>query len=366
VPAAGEVVGLPRNNQIVRILSLARTLAASRRGISLKDLALREGWSWRAVYRDKDALEAAGFPIEEHTRGRYRMREDWAAPNLPDVRPEEIAAFFGLRALAETWRGTTLGRPLDNLWAKLTAGPTRQGALVPATRQPWLSVRSPIAIDYRNHDKTIAVLERAVKEHLIVDCRYRALSTREITTRHIEPGDLHWDPALETLYVLGWCRLRSEVRIFAVHRFLAVSLTDERFLPRPETRSKNALKNAFRIWRGANIEAVKVRFSPEAAPEIRERHWSAGQTIHEESDGGVVLTMEVANPMEVERWVLGFGPAAEALAPDALRSRVISRTTEAAAKYSPREPRGRKPARHVPPPEPNEESKAARKVVGPR
>ena len=339
---------MPRNGQIVRILRLARAMAASRRGVSLKDLAAREGWNLRAVYRDRDALDEAGFPLEEVSRGRYRMTEGWAAPNLPDIRPDEIAAFFGLRALAQTWRGTALGRPLDNLWAKLTAGSTRQGALLPRSSEPWLSVRSPIAVDYRSHEKTIAVFERAVRERLVVSCRYRALSTRETTSRQLEPGELHWDPALETLYVIGWCRLRQAVRIFAVHRFQAAVLTDEPFAPRPETKPGVALKSAFRVWRGENVEVVTLRFADSVADEIRERQWRPGQTVEGQAGGEVVLTMEVANPLELERWVLGFGPDVQVVAPEALRGRVAARLREGSQRYQRDGLAPRRPPRPVP------------------
>ena len=339
---------VPRNGQIVRILRLARALAASRRGISLKEFAAREEWNWRAVYRDRDALVEAGFAIEEVSHGRYRMSEDWAPPNLPDIRPEEIAAFFSLRALAQTWRGTALGRPLDDLWAKLTAGSARQGALLPRSNEPWLSVRSPIAIDYRRHQKTIAVFDHAIRERLVVSCRYRALSTRQSTSRPIEPGELHWDPGLETLYVIGWCRLRQAVRIFAVHRFQAIALTDERFTPRSDTKSAVALKYAFRVWRGANVQTVKLRFGPAVADEIRERQWGPGQKIDDDGEGGLFLTLELANSLEVERWILGFGPDVEVVAPAALRDRVAVGLEAGARSYATLEKRERKRPHRVP------------------
>src|SRR6185437_11247031 len=102
-------------------------LAASRRGVSLKALAEREGWHWRTVYRDRDALAAAGFPIEEPSPGRYKLADGWGVPNLPHVEPDEIAAFFALRALAESWRTTALGKPLDRLWQKVTSAGGRPG-----------------------------------------------------------------------------------------------------------------------------------------------------------------------------------------------------------------------------------------------
>lgn len=326
---------MPRNDQIVRILSVARALAASRRGVSLKALAEREGWHWRTVYRDKDALQAAGFPIREPSPGRYKLDDGWAVPNLPGVEPDEIAAFFAIRALAESWRTTALGKPLDRLWMKLASARGGQGALVPS-REAWFTVRSPLAIDYRAHAKVIDTFERAVREHAVASCRYTALSTGATTTREIEPGELYWDPGLESLYVIGWCRLRSAVRVFAVHRFLTATLTGDKFAPRGEARSAAALKHAFRIWRGDNVEIVRVRFSRAAAQEIRERMWRPRQRVEEEPGGTIVLALEVSGTAEVARWLMGFGGEAEVLAPPELRREVEARLRAGAARYGER------------------------------
>jgi predicted DNA-binding transcriptional regulator YafY len=317
----------------VRILSVARALASSRRGVSLKALAEREGWHWRTVYRDRDALQAAGFPFEEPSPGRYKLADGWAVPNLPGIESDEIAAFFALRALAESWRTTALGKPLDRLWMKLASASGGQGSLVPP-REAWFAVRSPLAIDYRAHAKIIATFEKAVRERLAVTCRYRALGTKQLTARQVEPGELYWDPTLESLYLIGWCRLRNDVRVFAIQRFLAATLTDDRFAPRAEARSKAALRNAFRVWRGNNVETIRVRFSPAAADEIRERRWGPGQRIEQEPGGGLVLTLEVAaGSGEIERWVLGFAGDAEVLAPARLRRAVEARLRAGAARY---------------------------------
>ncbi len=323
---------MSRNDQIVRILSVARALASSRRGVSLRALAEREGWHWRTVYRDKDALAASGFPIEEPEPGRYKLADGWGVPNLPGIDADEIAAFFALRALAESWRTTAIGKPLDRLWMKLASARGGQGTLVPP-RESRFVVRSPLAIDYRSHAKIIATFEKAAREHLVVNCRYRALGTKQVTARQIEPGEIYWDPSLECLYVIGWCRLRNDVRVFAVQRFAAATLTEQTFTPRPEARSRVVLRNAFRVWRGKNVESVRVRFSPDAADEIRERRWGPRQRIDDDPSGGAVLTIEVAETAEVERWVLGFGEVAEVLAPESLRRRVAKRLVAGALRY---------------------------------
>lgn len=326
---------MARLDQIIRILTVARALAGSRRGVSVKEWAAREGLPWRGVYRDLDVLRAAGFPVET-VAGRHRLPRNWAAPHLPGVQEDEVLALYTLRALAGTWRTTAVGKPLERLWMKLTSEARGQGTLVPLTREPWFAVRTPLGIDYRAHDKIIATFERATRDRLAVNSRYRALSTKQPTARIIEPGELYWDPGLESLYVIGWCRLRQDVRVFAIHRFQAATLTDETFTPRAGARSAAALRKAFRVWRSEETQIVRVRFSAEIADEIRERSWGERQVLGQEStdrQGGVVLSLEVAGLAEIARWVLGFGADAEVLAPKELRERVAKAVREAARRY---------------------------------
>ncbi len=51
-----------------------------------------------------------------------------------------------------------------------------------------------------------------------------------------------------------------------------------------------------------------------------------------------MLTIEVAETAEVERWVLGFGEDAEVLAPESLRRRVARRLVAGALRYPAEKP----------------------------
>jgi proteasome accessory factor B len=219
------------------------------------------------------------------------------------------------------------------LWNRLSSQDTAQGALFPVDGVPWLTVSERAAVDYRRRAQMVATLERAVRDRVLIQARYRALSTRQITSRTIEPGQIHHDRALDTLYLIGWCRLRKDIRIFAVHRFIAVNALDERCPPRSETRSQAVLQHAFRVWRSNQIDTVRIWFAPDAAEEVRERRWLPSQSIAEASDGSIVLEAQVAGLAEVERWVLGYGPSARALAPSSLVESIRDRLRAAAASY---------------------------------
>jgi predicted DNA-binding transcriptional regulator YafY len=70
---------MARNDRIARLLKVLIELSNSRRGLALRSLADRGGWKLRSLYRDMDAIEKAGIPIERH-EGRYRIMSGWPPP----------------------------------------------------------------------------------------------------------------------------------------------------------------------------------------------------------------------------------------------------------------------------------------------
>lgn len=334
---------MARRDHIVRLFAVAQALgAAGARGVPLKRLAERHGWPLRALYRDLQTLEAAGVPILKEG-SRYLVMPGWIPALQIGVDTEELTALYIARQLTAGLRGTGVSTALDTLWSKLTTGPGRSGPLFPPGGAAALGVRGPSAIDYAAHRSTIRSLERALRERRAVRCRYHALSTNEVTERIVEPGQLHFDPALEALYLIAFCRLRQDVRVFAVHRFRALELLDEQVRRRPGLTSREALAHAFRAWRGSAVERVVIELSPRLAREVGERAWHPSQRFEPLASGGARLTLELGALEEIERWVLAFGGEAVVVAPEALRERVRRALEAGLAAY--RRPAARAPAR---------------------
>ncbi len=310
--------------QLVRAAALLHALTTSKRGVSLRQFAARRGFNLRALYRDVDALERAGFPVQ-HEHGWYSLPADWLPPASVGVTQEELAALFFARMVTPGLRGTPVGRALDRLWAKLS-GRGAQGRLVPE-RDVAYAARSTAAIDYSVHAATIETLEEAIADKHTVWIRYRTAAGVE-SEREIEPGYLHWDGGLESMYVPSWCRLRDGLRVFAVHRILAIDPRTER-CPTRAAMAKRALERAFRVWHRDHVEHVVVRFLPPVAGEVRERTWHPSQRLIDDREGGVYLHLDIAAPEELERWLLGFGAAARVVEPAALADRL--RVAHAAA-----------------------------------
>lgn len=327
---------MPRGDQIGRLLRLLDDLRAAKFGVTAAQLAERHGWRRRTVYRDLRILEDWRIPLTQAPGARWKIVDGWQGALPFPVPPDERLALLVARQFVGPLRGTKFGRAFDRLCDRVLgdrpsgrASP-RQGDLFQRLRPLWTS-RSVLAIDYARHEATIETLCRAMENGLTVRATYFAPSRGELTVREIEPYDLYWDPGLEALYLFAYCRLRGEVRTFAVHRFRNLVETRRRYVVPVDFSTERYLEGAFRIWRERNSVPVRLLFRPPASEWVAERRWHASQEVVRRSDGGCELRFRLAATPEVERFVLGFGAAVEVLEPLSLR-RAVAREHAAAAR----------------------------------
>ncbi|MCX5746574.1 MAG: WYL domain-containing protein, partial [Proteobacteria bacterium] len=233
-----------------------------------------------------------------------------------DVSTEELCSLFVARQLTPGLRETPVGRGLDNLWGKLAT--TKGQVPLPIEETVWRT-RDTAPIDYRAHRTVLDTVLQAIRCRRALAIDYRKPDGVE-SRRTIEPAFLHWDAAVESLYVVAWCRSRDALRTFAIHRILAVTDTVMDFVPHRDAVA--AMRNAFRLWARPQSERVILRFSPAVAGEILERRWHASAVATSTDDGGVRLTMEVGAPEELTRLIMGFGPDVRVEEPMSLATRV--------------------------------------------
>lgn len=84
---------------------------------------------------------------------------------------------------------------------------------------------------------------------------------------------------------------------------------------------------------GDDTVEVHLRFSPEAAPFVRERNWHSSQVMESDHGGCLSLRVEIADPREMLPWIRSWGAQVEVLGPDWLRERVAEDLQNAAQIY---------------------------------
>lgn len=188
------------------------------------------------------------------------------------------------------------------------------GAIIPVERKMFLD------------------LNRACEKNLPVNVIYFGARKGEVTERRIDPYRILEDRS--TWYVVAYCHLRKDMRMFALHRIRDWKLCDERFRPREDLDIDKWLRSAFQLEHGDAEQTVTVRFQPLAARYICERNWHHSQKLDKHKDGTCTLEFKTQNLDEVKRWVLTYGSEAEVLEPQALRDMVREEHQQAVARYN--------------------------------
>src|SRR5262249_23713860 len=124
-------------------------------------------------------------------------------------------------------------------------------------------------------------------------------------------------------YLVAYCHLREDVRMFSPGRIRSLRETGERFERSKDFAIGVYLHASFRAVRGSGPpRRVRLRFTAEAARYVRERVWHPSQHLRERRDGGVELTVRVSDFREVKRWVLSYGAGCEVVDPVERRAEV--------------------------------------------
>ena len=92
------------------------------------------------------------------------------------------------------------------------------------------------------------------------------------------------------------------------------------------------LSTAFDIVYAEPID-IKIWFSAEQARYIKERRWSKTQSIEEQEDGSIILSMSTSGWWDVKSWVLSYGRHAKVLQPEELKNEVHGELNSATFQY---------------------------------
>ncbi len=127
-------------------------------------------------------------------------------------------------------------------------------------------------------------------------------------------------PYLKSWYLVGYCHLRREIRMFKADRIESLARTGEQFDLPESFDLAGYLGQTWGLLRGeaGEPEEVVLEFSPDAGRWVRDEEWHPSQRVEDLPDGRVRLHFYVGITPELRRWVLGFGRQARVIRPDSL------------------------------------------------
>lgn len=305
-----------QRGSLVNSSHLVRDLEVSRKTI-VRDIAFM-----------RDRLD---LPIEFDAQIQaYRYTSPVTAFPTVNVTEGELLALLVAQRALEQYRGTPFHRQLEIAFGKLSRGLRDKISFSPGDELSAVSFKN---IGLAKTDLAVFnALSAAVLRQLEVSFDYRKPGDAKKSPRRVRP--YHLANRENAWYLIGHDLERDALRTFAVPRISAVATTTKSFTRPADFSPEKFFAAALGVLGGSGDYRVVIRFAAPVAERIREREWHDSQTMRDLPGGALELTLRLGALTEVEQWILGWGAAAEVLAPAELRASLRATATALAHTYA--------------------------------
>lgn len=326
---------MARGEQLARTWQIIKRLEAQRsRGLTVDELCEEGNWNRRTLYRDIQALEEAGFPIEkENCDGRvyYRFTKAFRESLPLHFSLTELVALTFSQDLMKVLTGTFFYESIESALAKIKS--ILPGKALQYLNQIEGSMHTGFSPQplYREFGSYLDVLFDSIVKKNVCRIKYYSAHSGEVSGRLVEPLKIWF--ANSSLYLVAFDRKSNEKRTFAISRIEECEIQKDEEFKNTEFNFEEYRQGSFRVWRG-EAQDIELIFSKEIAPVIAENMWHESQTSVELEDGRLALKLHTVISPELENWVLSWGDQIVVHAPDELRLSILERAIAICKHYS--------------------------------
>ncbi|NGP87074.1 helix-turn-helix transcriptional regulator [Fodinibius halophilus] len=304
-------------NRIDRLTAIIIYLQGRKR-VTVEELAERYNISNRTVYRDLRALQEAGVPIgSEQGEGYFIVRGYHLPPVMFDK--QEAAALLAGERLMQKWSETQLGESyisaLDKIRSVLR---NREKEYLETLDQHIKTLPYHDEKPAETKHRVFGFLQDTIVKGEVVAISYYSPYKDQNTQREVEPLGLllrgnHW-------YLAGWCRLRTDYRMFRVDRIKEYKSTIKQLPDPPEHTLKEFSEQSLR--KEQDLHEVIVRFNDDMIRYMGDQKYYRGWTSEEKVEGGVEMTFLTSSTEYFARWLLLWGAGVTVIKPKKVKQRM--------------------------------------------
>jgi predicted DNA-binding transcriptional regulator YafY len=257
-------------------------------------------------------------------------------PRRVALRRAQSYALLAARGLFEPLRGSALFEEIDLANKAILAVARRPGrgpnaGVADAGLEDRFAYVPKGLVSYSHDIESLDVLYHCVSDLRPMACRWIDDSGNPQNVTILPYAMVFYD---DSIFAVGKLEPDSVVRVFPIEKILDASASDVQHFEVPPNFSLNDyVQGSFGLWNSQEKCRVVIDFSPESAPQIRNRRIHSTQKLSALRGGGLRLTMTLGQPEKVAPWVLGFGDGARVVEPEALRSLVIQKLKGAVSLY---------------------------------
>ncbi|WP_411825602.1 helix-turn-helix transcriptional regulator [Luteolibacter sp. AS25] len=313
-------------NRIDRLTGMI-LLLQSQRVITAEQVAAHFEISVRTVYRDLAALSEAGVPIAAEAGVGYSLMRGYHMPPVMFTEDEAAALFMSAEVTGPVAD--------DSLRESLKSALLKVRSVLPQEKNDYLvRLRDRVGIAPRNSSadirrESLMPIQGAVVRRKCLEIRYNTANRGAISLRVIEPLGLVF--YAQNWHLIGWCRMRQEMRNFRLDRIAEWLVLDESFEDRLDFSVKEFLRESIEC-----SDLTPATVAVDVAVLERFRAEMQGTAVAEKilADGRVSLELLSFSLPWLAQWLLGFGNRVEALEPRELREHVREAAHGVSALYS--------------------------------
>ncbi len=305
--------------------------------VSAKKLSEEFEVSQRTVYRDLDILENMGIPIErkQGIEGGISIIETFKLENI-NFSKSELSRIISILS-NHYYKDSKTKLSIEKLKNIISD--------VDLEEQKKLDYFKIEKNDYMNdkEKEKISVLKKAIENKNVIKINYMN-SNAERSIRELEPYVISFKG--HTVYLMGYCLLREELRIFKLSRMKELEITNKKFQFKNEILDEiYSQKEFFKFYDDNKDENIVLKFQKNFFDEIENifdkyevldnkafsmKNENSEISIHE-SD--VLIKIR----WKIDRWffsfILGFGKMVEVIEPKELREKIIKEIEQMSLVY---------------------------------
>ncbi len=304
-----------RRGTLTNCTKLMKVLEVSRKTI-VRDMAFM-----------RDRLD---LPIEFDARiNAYRYTHPVNSFPTVNVTEGELLALLVAQRALQQYRGTPFHRQLEIAFEKLAGGLRDKISFSPTDELRAVSFKN---IGIGKTDLVVFnALSSAALRQFEVTFSYRKPGETKKVPRRVQP--YHLANRENLWYLIGFDQERKALRTFALPRIADVMPTKETFVRPLDFSPEKFFANSLGVLEGKGDHRVVIRFAATVAERVREREWHESQELRDLPGGALEVTLRLGALSEVEQWILGWGAAAEVIAPEELRASMKKTATALAKTY---------------------------------
>ncbi len=320
-----------RNAQVSRIYAILNLLEGTPQGLTVLEITSRmkergHNATKRTIYRDLEALNAAGFPLfpkmdkaEDQSASRWVLERTTRINQYLVLSPRELVGLFLARQVLTPLKNTPFFNDLEELFRKIEdkLGTKGRKHLESLSRDIHFEPGPlwGLGID----SALLDTVQAACAEGQLLSCQYASVNSKSKKRRLLGPHYLYF--AKGSLYLVAEDIESGVVKTYSLPRMSDAEMEDQPYEGQrsdPETHFKDSIG----VFRGESPIEVSLLIAVELASFMKERSWHPSQTIVSRADGTVELKLHVALTPELLQWVMGLGSKAAVLKPAELRDAI--------------------------------------------